>query len=490
MTAQIATAVSGYLDRLDSFRQADRDREAMVTELVQAFEDLQGRYTKKCDDYENEIESRRMWQAKARGLELSLNDQKITSSANSFITVLIDGDGAVFQDSLLAMAKDGGAEAAHQLMTEIKNQIKSTYPDASPSEWNIFVQVFLNMQGLGSKLLSCGVISRLADLSGFAAAFSLAQPLFSLVDVGSGKERADHKVRETLRLFLPMSNCRHVFFGPCHDNGYLPFLEQYKRDSLGSKITLIETLPAEHGFEELNMKRVRFPGVFRSDNLPAKPTTNGFASSPVAHPAMLSSSSIPARSGSIPLSAPSAAPKSVSPAPSNGSGTVDTGSWAAVGKTYGTQKSISIAPSKKKRRFILQNVHGERVDEELPRPDPTAATRFNKRVHEKGNYCNNFHLKGACETGPYCDYQHGEKLLPSEKLILLRKARGLVCIFGSDCVEPDCMSGHHCQYGPRCAGSSCRFYDYHGIEMEPAKRVFDDGTEELLPEYLSRHKSR
>ena len=46
--------------------------------------------------------------------------------------------------------------------------------------------------------------------------------MFSFIDVGSGKERADHKIRETLRLFLPIAQCKHVFFGPCHDNGYLP----------------------------------------------------------------------------------------------------------------------------------------------------------------------------------------------------------------------------------------------------------------------------
>lgn len=79
MSAQAAMAVSGYLERLESFRQADKDRETMVTDLVQAFEDLEAKYFKKCDDFDNEIESRRMWQAKARNFELSLNDYKNTS---------------------------------------------------------------------------------------------------------------------------------------------------------------------------------------------------------------------------------------------------------------------------------------------------------------------------------------------------------------------------------------------------------------------------
>lgn len=45
------------------------------------------------------------------------------------------------------MGKDGGAEAAHQLHSAIKDEVKATYPDAI-SDWSIVVQVVLNLQGL------------------------------------------------------------------------------------------------------------------------------------------------------------------------------------------------------------------------------------------------------------------------------------------------------------------------------------------------------
>lgn len=61
----------------------------------------------------------------------------------------------------------------------------------------------------------------MAYLAEFGRGFGAARPLFNFIDVGRGKERADHKIRESLRLYMPLAQCRHVFFGPCHDNGYL-----------------------------------------------------------------------------------------------------------------------------------------------------------------------------------------------------------------------------------------------------------------------------
>ena len=95
-----------------------------------------------------------------------------------------------FQDYLYAMGKDGGSDAAHQLHGEIKNHLKSTYPDASVDDWNVVVQVVLNLQGLATKLQACGIVTNPNEVFAFGRAFSLAQPLFNFIDVGIGKERA------------------------------------------------------------------------------------------------------------------------------------------------------------------------------------------------------------------------------------------------------------------------------------------------------------
>jgi hypothetical protein len=72
--------------------------------------------------------------------------------------------------------------------------------------------------------------------------------MFNLVDVGTGKEGADHKVRgaflvfnppagsdryanqrclEMLRIFMSNKHCKHIIFGGLHDNGYLNVLRPW-----------------------------------------------------------------------------------------------------------------------------------------------------------------------------------------------------------------------------------------------------------------------
>ena len=302
-----------------------------------------------------------------------------------------------FQDKLYAIGKEGGAEAAHQLHGEIKSHLKTTYPDANVDDWNIVVQVVLNLQGLASKLLACNIVSHPNEVFEFARAFGRAQPLFNFVDVGAGKECADHKIREVLRVFLPNAQCKHVFFGPCNDNGYIVVLETYKRNYT-SKLTLIETRACEQGFVDLGLPRVSFPSIFRTENLPAKPT-NGLSSIMPSTPLSVRSASIPQMQPNIAPFVPAPfVPQSASPAPSSDSASSTT--WATVGRNGTTGKSINIASTKKTptRKFILINVNDERLDDPLPRTDPGAEKRFAERLKSKGKLCNSFHLMGTCES--------------------------------------------------------------------------------------------
>jgi len=354
--------------------------------------------------------------------------------------------------------------------TELRNQLKATYPESNVSDWSIVVHIILNLQGLGTKLQACQIISNPNELTSFGRAFGQAQPLFSFIDVGGGKERADHKVRETLRLFLPNAQCKHVFFGPCNDNGYLPVLEPYRRDAAtASRFTLIETTPAEAGFASLGLKRIRLPQVFRDKNLPGRP----IAASPSPFPATMpvrTSSSAPRSmdAGSSPfvptVSTMPTVPKSPSPAPSTESGT--SGTWATIGKGGAASKSIDIAPKKAPRkRYITLNVHDERLDPELPGMDSKAYHRFTERVNANGKCCNNYHLLGKCDSKEYCDYNHGERLSPGEQLVLKHKARSLMCPNRYACREMNCFLGHHCKYGNTCYLDYCRFSDTHDMDL-------------------------
>lgn len=101
-----------------------------------------------------------------------------------------------FHDALLKAGREGGSDAAHKLITEIRNHLQERHEGAG--HWSVMVQVYSNLDGLARKLYSVGIIKSAMDLHEFSRSFSLNQPLFSFIDVGSGKERADHKIRGKL----------------------------------------------------------------------------------------------------------------------------------------------------------------------------------------------------------------------------------------------------------------------------------------------------
>ncbi|KAI4737518.1 hypothetical protein E4T50_11985 [Aureobasidium sp. EXF-12298] len=477
--------LSSLESQLEGFRKSDAQRDALVQEVIQKYAELQQQFHHKSEDYENELASRRMWQAQARNFERTLQTTTMGLEANGFVLALIDGDGAIFHDYLYKAGSDGGADAAQELHNKIRDHVAECYPDRNTSGYDIMVQIFYNMEGLSHKLKSLGIFKNPNEMAPFARAFSLNKSLFSFIDVGSGKERADHKVRETLRLFLPNMQCKHVIFGGCHDNGYLPTLDPYKRDqNMAPRISLLETLPIQPGFKQLGFKVVQFPTVFRSEPLPERSIIPSFVPSavqsnatPQPNSALSSRSNSLATSG-VPINpsptpaqaAASTLPKSTTPNPS------DSSSWANVGK--GAPKTINIAAKKTPaRKYIVLNANDERIDPPLPRADPAATTRLLERVRHK-KVCNNYHLNGKCDAGKYCDYDHGERLSPGEQLVLKQRARQRCCPERGYCRDFDCTNGHVCPYGKDCYNDNCWFQDVHDVDTKPASRIFEDGERE------------
>ncbi|KAK8211497.1 hypothetical protein M8818_003150 [Zalaria obscura] len=338
------------------------------------------------------------------------------------------------------------------------------------------------MEGLARKLRSVGVLQSVSELADFARAFALNQPLFSCIDVGAGKERADHKIKETLRLFISNTQCKHIIFGGCHDNGYLPNLDPYKRDgTIASRISLLEGYAVQPGFLALGYQMTRFPDVFRRDPLPER---------------LMSMAPLQAVLKPEP---PAAVPQTASPTPSHSSTTsgvrvdsavrpslsspAESSTWAAVGKSGVTGKCINITPSKApNRRHIITNAYKQRLDPDLPKPDYAAQQRLFDRIR-KHKVCNAYHLIGKCEAGEYCDYDHGERLSPGEQLALRHRARTRSCMNRGDCRDFYCTLGHICPYGDKCTGGDqCWFADVHDIDQTPAWRLFESGEKELVKE--------
>jgi len=372
------------------------------------------------------------------------------------------------------------------LLANVKNQLKNIYPKSNVGDWSVIVQIAMSVPGLTKKLFEVGVIQNSEQLTEFARGFTYSQPLFSIVDVGKGKERADAKCREMARLMARIKQCKHLFFGPCHDTGYIPALQSLREPLGAQRITLVETIPALPGFRELQLPFTRFV-TFRSTPLPnsqAPPRV------PLIRPAVVSPPPQP-RPQPPPMTEAPAASKAATPQPpppapaaeSSANGAVKAASWAAMSKNGAVPNSkINIAPSKKTPtpKYYLVNRDFERVDQELPRFDTAAMARFMAKRKAKGNHCNEYHLKGVDCSDEYCNYHHGERLGKAETLVLQHLARGGVCNLGSECEDPDCYYGHHCRFGRHCTNGECKFAHLHHVDLIPCYRVYEDGTQEKV----------
>ncbi|KAF1917944.1 hypothetical protein BDU57DRAFT_514446 [Ampelomyces quisqualis] len=488
------TGLDNYSKELEGFRASDKARESLVSELIAKFQTLSEDYNNLKDDYASERDIRRNYQKTVDDQKQKVRDYERQFETSSFILALIDGDGAIFQNSLLQAASgDGGSEAASRLNHAIRNHVAPFHSNSG--NWPIMVHVYLSLEKLASKLASVGLLRSPSELRVFAQRFSVNQPLFSIIDVGQGKERADHKIREMLRTFSDNPTCRHIIFGGCHDAGYLTHLDQFKHNELtAARITLLETTPAFKGFYELSyFKRARFDDVFKSEPLPdSAPSVFASAGNGSAPHA-----SIPTPAHSLALFR---ANTNASPRPSvsnlstraessptssvNGVELNGDASWATIGKSGATPSgNISIAPiakTNKKKKYVYYNKDDQRLDEPLPSRDPAATASLEDRMRRTGKkMCNNWHLGGHCDNGKLCHFQHEPKMTPAELIALRYKARSLACK-NRYCENFDCYLGHQCalerEFGKCSFPDSCHLRSTHGMDRRRYVRFDEDGN--------------
>ncbi|KAF2179034.1 hypothetical protein K469DRAFT_717541 [Zopfia rhizophila CBS 207.26] len=484
--------MADYSAQMESFRRSDEAREKMVMDVLQKYAKLQEEHTTLKNDYASERDIRRNYQSEVTRARQQLDDTERQLASSSFVLALIDGDGVIFQDMLLQAGQNGGSEAASKLQMAIRDHIAQIYETSG--NWPAMVHIYASLDKLGQKLASVGLIKHPQELRAFAQSFSVNQPLFSIIDVGQGKERADYRMKEMLRTFSDNPTCRHIIFGGCHDTGYLLNLDQYKHNPVrAARITLLESTVAARGFAELpNFKRTRFDSVFRSEPLPEyqqqpppmKPLPNKNIS-PVGSPA-------PAPAVAAPAQPPTPAPAASSPSTTSSSlatqstGSSSTASWATVGKTGASNGNISIAPknfSSSKKKYVYYNKELQRLDEPLPPRDRNAAEAIEKRMEKAGrNLCNHWHLnKGNCANGNFCRFQHEPKLTPAELNALRYKTRSLACK-NRYCENFDCYLGHQCSIERDqgyCGYETCNLRASHGMDKIKYVRYDEDGN----PEY-------
>ncbi|KAL8684330.1 MAG: hypothetical protein Q9224_006431, partial [Gallowayella concinna] len=394
-------------------------------------------------DHLDQLESRRMWQERAQVSEARLKESQGSAASNSFMLCLIDGDGYLashlslgmdsmltsskFNDNLISQGVIGGGEAATRLLDNIRRHIR--HIDGA-MQWKIIVRIYANLDGLLKKYTYIDFVEEKKALRQFVTGFTQSQPLFDFIDAGQGKERADHKIKEQLNLFINNSYCKHMMLGIAHDNGYVPALDPYKNDSAAvSRITLIEPLNLGWEYSRLPFEVNHFESLFRSQDLP--------------------------NDRAPPKSQPRQYPTPKQPA-----------------QTQGPQKHRPVLAHDLVTREpmypgpVLLNKDDERVDEYLGTPSDKGEANLESRIRGGSKLCNMFHLRGDCNDAK-CPYSHEPSLEGEELVAFALKARLTACHAGSRCRSRLCVLGHLCPHGSSCSRKkTCYFNKVHYVDAK------------------------
>ncbi|KAL8849542.1 MAG: hypothetical protein Q9221_005476 [Calogaya cf. arnoldii] len=295
-----------------------------------------------------------------------------------------------FHDHFLNKNEVGGRLAADELSVQVKQYINNHNLDTE--NMDVVVRAYANVRGLGKACVKNNLMKSTADLGLFANGFTGRHPLFDFVDVGLGKERADHKIRELFHFYINSLQCKHVLLGVSHDSGYVPFLEQFVADeSVRDRVTLLEGYQVSPAIRNLGFKRsVRFPSVFAPGWTPVGQSSASQA----------------------PLPTPLTASR------------VNKGPF-----------QLKVGPGR--LGPVLKDEKGQRIDKHLD-VDPEVVQTIQKK-----NLCHWLLLKGTCVG---CERNHAYPPLNKREYnalwCLARRASCFKTRKGKGCEDPTCIYGH------------------------------------------------
>lgn len=113
-------------------------------------------------------------------------------SADRRVVCLIDGDGAIFSPDLIGQGHEGGLLAAKMLAESVREDFTTKY---QLDHFHLYVYVFYNKRGLVEAIGRAGHFNAKHKFDDFTFGFNQAAERFMMVDVGSGKEQADAKIK-------------------------------------------------------------------------------------------------------------------------------------------------------------------------------------------------------------------------------------------------------------------------------------------------------
>ncbi|KAL8785600.1 MAG: hypothetical protein Q9213_003254 [Squamulea squamosa] len=317
-----------------------------------------------------------------------------------------------FRANFLNKNEEGGLEAADELSNRVKDHLIDLNIDVNGTD--IIVRAYANIGGLAQACTTKGGMTKLASLGSFVKGFNGRRALFDFVDVGGGKERADHKIRESLTFYTNNAQCRRVLLGVAHDAGYAPFLQDFASDKpeIWKRITVLEGYYTNPAIEQLGFeRRLKMSTVFA-----AGPAPSGRRNQPSQQPA------------------PAPTP---TPNPAPATNTTNT----ATTEADQNHSDISQGPHTIPPAMVLtdrlgpvqKDAQGYRVDKPLA-VDPRLVAAI-KELH----LCPRLYLKGYCKA---CGLRHDYKPLNTNKYDTLWLLTRRNPCMEAHCNDPNCIRGH------------------------------------------------
>ncbi|KAH7384175.1 hypothetical protein DE146DRAFT_217595 [Phaeosphaeria sp. MPI-PUGE-AT-0046c] len=453
----------------EQFQEHDLQKDKFINELLIRVEDLTQQIetlNTKVQHNEEVVATWRDQKARYDGYVLALSR---ALHDNPFIMVLIDGDGMIFNGEYIQEGETGGRRAASQLHAEVQNYMQSQCEDV-PLGARIVCRVYANVRGLGDVLVRNGTIEELSIFEDFVRGFSRGKTLFDFVDVGAGKDRADEKIIESLKLFSQDYHCRRILFGCSHYNGYARSLEECSdRPEIVGKVVLLEGVPFEKELLALPYKAIKFPRLFRDSKivLPGAPGayTPLAQSSPArnytmlpglptrfpppARPAVVIDSPLPTQAAlaasnipRTPSSSTLASDQNTTVKPATTPGTWAAKAAAAPPPPAHRATSPEYKPMNRDE-VVSRNRNGQRVDPPTKDYDKAEVDRVKKM-----KLCNTHFLRKECPYGDQCSHDHSARPTEDELKTLRLVARMAPCVNGSGCSDNRCIYGHRCPAPP------------------------------------------
>ncbi|KAL3490219.1 hypothetical protein BJX62DRAFT_207663 [Aspergillus germanicus] len=253
--------VEQFSDLVDAERRKVEELKGLVDEIRK----LDKEFRDVSNDLERERVAARQTQEESKSQKRELEELQEAVERSSFVLVLIDADadGYIFKEDYYKDV-DGGRKAALDLEAAVREHLKSSHSELSSMP--IMIKAFANADGLAQLLVKARLVKSLGSLASFAKGFSQARDLSDFVLVGSGKDRADEKIKGTFQQFITNPTCRHVIFAACHDNGYVRLLENPKNTAAANRVTLLRPFETGREFARLEgFHSMRLETIFRSE---------------------------------------------------------------------------------------------------------------------------------------------------------------------------------------------------------------------------------